>query len=39
MHKEQGPIWDYIIDNTKEIYERLGGKIDEYGEGTFEKDS
>lgn len=37
MHKEQGPIWDYIIENTKEIYERLGGKIGELGEGPLRR--
>jgi heterodisulfide reductase subunit C1 len=37
MHKEQGPIWDYIIENTREIYERLGGNIGELGEGPLRK--
>jgi heterodisulfide reductase subunit C len=37
MHREQGPIWEYIIDNTKEIYERLGGNPDEYGDGPLRK--
>jgi len=37
MHKEQGPIWDYIIENTKEIYERLGGRIGELGEGPLRR--
>ncbi len=26
-----------MYDNTEELYERLGGNIDEYGEGTFRK--
>lgn len=37
MHREQGPIWDYILDNTKDVYERLGGKIDELGAGPLRK--
>lgn len=36
-HKEQGPIWDYIIENSREIYERLGGTIDGNGEGPLRK--
>ncbi|HOO98344.1 MAG TPA: 4Fe-4S dicluster domain-containing protein [Bacteroidales bacterium] len=37
MHREQGPVWEYIIENTKDIYERLGGNIDELGEGPLRK--
>ena len=37
MHREQGPIWDYILDHTKEIYERFGGRVDEVGEGPLRK--
>jgi heterodisulfide reductase subunit C len=37
MHREQGPIWDYILDHTKEVYERLGGHIGELGEGPLRK--
>ena len=37
FHKEQGPVWGYIIEHSKEIYERLGGKIDELGEGPLRK--
>ncbi|MBP8958865.1 MAG: 4Fe-4S dicluster domain-containing protein [Bacteroidales bacterium] len=37
MHPEQGPIWRYIIDHSKEIYERLGVKYDELGEGPLRK--
>ena len=33
MHVEQGPIWNYILDNTSDVFERLGGKIDENGTG------
>lgn len=37
MHREQGPIWDYILDHTKEIYERFGGRVNEVGEGPLRK--
>jgi len=37
MHVEQGPIWQYIIDHTDDIYERLGGQINELGEGPLRK--
>lgn len=33
MHREQGPIWEYILDHTKDIYERFGGHVNEIGEG------
>jgi heterodisulfide reductase subunit C len=31
MHAEQGPIWKYILENPRDIYERLGGQINEMG--------
>jgi heterodisulfide reductase subunit C len=37
MHREQGPIWNYILENTHDIYERLGGQIDELGPGPLRK--
>ncbi|MGQ9620722.1 MAG: 4Fe-4S dicluster domain-containing protein [Bacteroidales bacterium] len=37
MHPEQGPVWKFIIDHAKEIYERLGVKFDELGEGPMRK--
>jgi heterodisulfide reductase subunit C len=37
MHMEQGPIWEYIIEHTDDIYERLGGQINEPGEGPLRK--
>lgn len=37
MHREQGPIWEYIIENTKEVYERLGGQINELGAGPLRR--
>jgi len=36
-HLEQGPIWKYILDNSHDVFERLGGKIDEYGGGPLRK--
>lgn len=37
LHPEQGPVWKYIIDNSHDVFERLGGKIDEYGAGPLRK--
>jgi heterodisulfide reductase subunit C len=37
MHREQGPVWEYIIDHSKDIYERLGVQINELGEGPLRK--
>src|SRR4030043_486402 len=37
MHLEQGPIWKYILDNSHDVFERLGGKIDEQGAGPLRK--
>lgn len=37
MHREQGPIWDYILEHTDDIYERFGGKVNEPGEGPLRK--
>jgi len=37
MHVEQGPIWKYILENTYDVFERLGGKIDELGAGPLRK--
>src|SRR5574344_36520 len=33
LHPEQGPVWKNIIDNSHDVFERLGGKIDELGSG------
>jgi heterodisulfide reductase subunit C len=27
MHPEQGPIWEYILEHSDEVFERLGGQI------------
>ena len=37
MHPEQGPIWEYILDNTDEVFERLGGQINGIGTGPLRK--
>lgn len=37
MHVEQGPIWEYILDHTHDVYERLGGQINELGAGPLRK--
>ena len=37
LHAEQGPIWKYILDNSHDVFERLGGKIDELGAGPLRK--
>jgi heterodisulfide reductase subunit C len=37
MHPEQGPIWEYIIEHTEEVFERFGGKVKELGEGPLRK--
>jgi heterodisulfide reductase subunit C len=36
-HLEQGPIWEYILDHTHDVYERLGGQINELGAGPLRK--
>lgn len=37
LHREQGPIWDYILEHTNDVYERLGGQINELGAGPLRK--
>jgi heterodisulfide reductase subunit C len=37
MHPEQGPIWKFILDNTDEVFERLGGQINGNGTGPLRK--
>jgi heterodisulfide reductase subunit C1 len=37
MHLEQGPIWEYILNHTHDVYERLGGQINELGAGPLRK--
>lgn len=37
LHKEQGPVWKYIIDHSADVFKRLGGKIDELGAGPLRR--
>jgi heterodisulfide reductase subunit C1 len=37
MHPEQGPIWDYILKNADDVFERLGGQINGIGTGPLRK--
>jgi len=33
IHPEQGPVWDWIYENRKDIYDRLGANIYREGPG------
>ena len=37
MHPEQGPIWEYILENSDDVFERLGGQINGIGTGPLRK--
>ena len=37
MHPEQGPVWDWIRKNAKEVYERCGGNYNGDGVGAMRK--
>jgi heterodisulfide reductase subunit C len=37
LHPEQGPIWEYIIENTDDVFERLGGQVNGVGTGPMRK--
>jgi heterodisulfide reductase subunit C1 len=37
LHPEQGPIWEYILENTDDVFERLGGQINGIGTGPLRK--
>jgi heterodisulfide reductase subunit C1 len=37
MHPEQGPIWEYILENSHDVFERLGGQINGIGTGPLRK--
>jgi heterodisulfide reductase subunit C len=36
-HPEQGPVWEWIYENRKELYERLGANIYREGPGALRK--
>jgi heterodisulfide reductase subunit C1 len=37
LHPEQGPVWDWIQDNWKDIYKRLGANYQGEGPGILRK--
>jgi len=37
MHPEQGPIWEYILEHSDDVFERLGGQINGIGTGPLRK--
>jgi len=37
LHPEQGPIWEYILENTDDVFERLGGQLNGIGTGPLRK--
>lgn len=37
MHPEQGPIWDYMLEHTDDIFKRLGGQADGENTGPLRK--
>ncbi len=37
MHPEQGPIWEYILENTDDVFERIGGQVNGIGTGPLRK--
>ncbi len=37
MHPEQGPVWEWVRKNAKEVYERLGGNYKGDGAGAMRK--
>ncbi|MBK9389997.1 MAG: 4Fe-4S dicluster domain-containing protein [Bacteroidetes bacterium] len=37
LHPEQGPIWEYILDNSDDVFERLGGQLNGIGTGPLRK--
>ena len=37
LHPEQGPIWEYILENTDAVFERLGGQLNGNGTGPLRK--
>lgn len=37
IHPEQGPVWEWIFENKREIYQRLGANLDGDGAGAMRK--
>jgi len=36
-HPEQGPVWEWIIENKEAVYTRFNGNLDKEGAGTLRK--
>ncbi len=34
-HPEQGPVWEWIFENTQNVYDRVGANLDKPGEGAL----
>lgn len=37
LHPEQGPIWEYMLENENDVFERLGGQMNGIGTGPLRK--
>ena len=37
LHPEQGPVWEWVMDNKTELHERLGGNYKKDGPGILRK--
>jgi len=37
LHPEQGTVWKWIFENRKEVYERVGARLNKPGEGALRK--
>jgi hypothetical protein len=37
LHPEQGPVWEWVQDNRKELFDRLGGNYKGDGPGILRK--
>lgn len=37
LHPEQGPVWKWVQEHRKDVYQRLGARLDQEGPGTLRK--
>jgi len=37
LHPEQGPVWEWVYSNMKDVYERVGANLDKEGPGVLRK--
>ncbi len=37
MHPEQGPVWEWVFENQKEVFKRFGADIEKQGSGAMRK--